>query len=451
MKRFKSLWDRLLFRDKGIIPTKKTIQYYFLFLLGMILISFWHFSWTFIIVATVLAVCLTCLDIFLLPKKEYLTIEREILAELERYQEEIIYLHITNHLPDNYTVTIKDDLPLAFQSALPVEGKIKGKQKTVIAYSIQPLKRGKFNVEKIYTRFQSKLGLWARQITFSEVQQVKVIPNLTETKRYLESAQNYLLHEGIKIRKMRSGTGEFSKVRSYVIGDDPRKINWRQSAKLQDLMTNEYEPEHGKHITILIDCGRIMGVELKEANRLERSVEAAITLATAALQNGDHVSIICFSKEIKAFVPPGQGLEHMDTILQTIYSIEVDAHESNYQYALQYAQSTQRKRSMMVLFSDVQTFINEDYHLFYMKEIRKKHLFVMIGIEDHLLREKIGMYPASARAAMQKSIAQKQYLKQKQVMAKWEKHGLPMLEAPAERLAVTAISHYVDTLNRGLL
>lgn len=380
-----------------------------------------------------------------------MTIEREIPSELERYQEEMIYLHITNHLPDNYTVTVKDDLPLSFQSALPSEGMVKGEQKTIISYSIQPLKRGKFELEKIYTRFQSKWGLWARQITFTNKQQVKVIPNLAETKRYLQSAQNYLLHEGIKIRKMHSGTGEFSKIRSYVVGDDPRKINWRQSAKLQNLMTNEEEPEHGKHITIMIDCGRMMGVELKEANRLERAVEAAITLATAALQNGDHVSVICFSKEVKAFVPSGQGLEHMNTILQTIYSVEVDAQESNYQLAMQYVQSAQRKRSMIVLFSDVQTFINEDYHLFYMKEIRKKHLFVMLGIEDHLLRESIEMYPASRRTAMQKGIAQKQYLKQKQVMAKWEKHGLPMLEAPAERLAVTAISHYVETLNRGLL
>ncbi|WP_347835652.1 hypothetical protein [Gracilibacillus sp. JCM 18860] len=25
------------------------------------------------------------------------------------------------------------------------------------------------------------------------------------------------------------------------------------------MMTNEYEPEHGKNLTILIDCGRMMG------------------------------------------------------------------------------------------------------------------------------------------------------------------------------------------------
>lgn len=60
----------------------------------------------------------------------------------------------------------------------------------------------------------------------------------------------FLMYEGAKVRKYKSGFGEFAKIRNYVVGDDPRKINWRQTAKLQEVMTNEYEPEHGKYITI---------------------------------------------------------------------------------------------------------------------------------------------------------------------------------------------------------
>ncbi|RKJ08673.1 DUF58 domain-containing protein, partial [Butyricicoccus sp. 1XD8-22] len=90
------------------------------------------------------------------------------------------------------------------------------------------------------------------------------------------------LHEGMKIRKFQSGSGEFAQIRKYAAGDDPRMINWRQTAKLQEVMTNEYEPEHGKYITILIDCGRMMGAELKKGNRLERALEAAMTVTAAA-------------------------------------------------------------------------------------------------------------------------------------------------------------------------
>jgi hypothetical protein len=34
---------------------------------------------------------------------------------------------------------------------------------------------------------------------------------------------------------------------------------------------------------------------------------------------------------------------------------------------------------------------------------------------------------------------------------KWEKQGLQMVEAPEEQLAVTAVSHYIETMNRNLL
>ena len=79
-------------------------------------------------------------------------------------------------------------------------------------------------------------------------------------------------------------------------------INWRQTAKLQEVMTNEYEPEHGKYITILIDCGRMMGAELKEGNRLEKSLEAAMTVAAAALKNGDYVSVIGYGDDLDQLI-----------------------------------------------------------------------------------------------------------------------------------------------------
>ncbi len=396
-------------------------------------------------------VSLLIIDAFLLPKEEDIQVDRTIADEMERYDKQMVSIHIKNRTNDTFTVRLRDGIPASFQTIFPFNQSVSSGKTVAIQYEIFPQIRGKFMIDKLYLRLKTKMGLWEKQITYHLPQEVKVIPNLSETKKYLESAQNYLLHEGIKIRKMRSGVGEFSKVRSYVVGDDPRKINWRQSAKVQDMMTNEYEPEHGKNVTILLDCGRMMGVELEQGNRLEKSIEAAITLAVAALQNGDQVSVIAFSKDIKAVVPGGKGLEHLNTILQTIYDIEVDAQESNYALALQYAQSIQRKRSMIVLFSDVQTFANEDHQLFYMKKIRKKHLFVMLGIEDRLLQAQIKMKPDSTLSAMEKSVAQKQYINQIQVIKKWEKHGLPMLEAPVDRLAVTSVSHYIETLNRGML
>ncbi|WP_409972694.1 DUF58 domain-containing protein [Bacillus sp. Bva_UNVM-123] len=280
---------------------------------------------------------------------------------------------------------------------------------------------------------------------------MKVIPDLTETKQYLENAQNFLLHEGLKIRKQKNGVGDFAKIRTYVVGDDPRKINWRQTAKLQEVMTNEYEPEHGKYITILIDCGRMMGAELRKGNRLEKVLEAALTVTAAALKKGDYVSVLAFSKEVKVFVPPAKGLPHLQTILQAIYNLKVDAVESNYAAVLTYLETMQKKRSLLILFSDIGTFLHEEGALIYLKRLRQRHLFLMIGIEDETLQKRINEEPYDIQNTMIKSVAQQQMLVKKREKIKWEKQGLQMIEAREEKLTISAVSYYIEIMNRNLI
>lgn len=344
-----------------------------------------------------------------------------------------------------------DGLPQSFDRPFPLIGNVPKESTIQIKYETTAFVRGLFKIEKLYVRYSSPFGLWEKQRTVNLKDSMSVIPDLTETKQYLENAQQFLQYEGLKIRKQRSGVGEFSKIRSYVVGDDPRKINWRQTAKLQEVMTNEYEPEHGKYITILIDCGRMMGAELKKVNRLERSLEAALTVIAAALHKGDYVSVLAFSKDIKVFVPPAKGMAHLQTILHAIYNLKVDAAESNYAAVLQYLDSVQKKRSLLLLFSDVRTFLHEETALAYLKRLRKRHLFFMIGVEDQTLLKRVIIEPTTVQAAMVKSIAQQQILFKKREKNKWEKQGLQMIEAREEKLAVAAVSHYIDVMNQNLL
>jgi uncharacterized protein (DUF58 family) len=195
----------------------------------------------------------------------------------------------------------------------------------------------------------------------------------------------------------------------------------------------------------------MMGAELTKGNRLEKTLEAALTVTAAALQKGDYVSVLAFSKEIKVFVPPAKGMSHLQTILQAIYHLQVDAAESNYPAVLQYLEMVQKKRSLLLLFSDVRTFLYEVSALSYLKRLRQRHLFLMIGIEDKTLLKIVKDEPIDVPAAMLKSIAQQQLLIKKREKIKWEKQGLQMIEAREEKLAAAAVSYYIDIMNQNLL
>lgn len=451
-KSLQSLWGRFLFQGRGILPTRRLL--FVIGLLSLLLIvlgTISNVSWGYIIAMNIVIVLASLIDIFLLPKKNELQIERTISEEMERGLPYKGQVTVRNHSNVPLVYSIIDELPQSFKRPFPIRKTVDQQSTVTVTYETEASIRGKYDIQKLHIRYQSFLGLWQKQLTVEQADTIKVIPDLTETKRYLNDAQKFLLHEGLAVRKYESGSGEFAQIRSYVVGDDPRMINWRQTAKLQEVMTNEYEPEHGKYITILIDCGRMMGAELTKGNRLEKVLESALTVAAAALEKGDYVSVLAFSKDVKVFVPASKGLAHLQTILHAIYHLEVDSVESNYAAVLSYLETMQKKRSLLLLFSDVRTFLYEENALIYLQRLRRRHLFLMIGIEDQTIVRRIMEKPESVDSAMIKSIAQQQMLFKKREKAKWERRGLLMIEVPEEKLAVAAVSHYMDMMNRNLI
>ncbi|WOV83129.1 DUF58 domain-containing protein [Sporosarcina jeotgali] len=451
-KSSKNLWGRFLFQGSGIVPTKRLLIIFLVLSVALITLgSLLELDWGFLIVVNLLILFGSLLDLLYSPKKNQIHFKRTIVKELERNLSYTVDIEVENTSEHAFNFLLVDGIPQSFKSSFPIKGEIAKETAVQVRYETNASVRGNYEIEQLHCRYTSKLGLWAKQKSVSLVDSVKVIPDLTETKSYLGNAQRFLLYEGSKIRKQQRGIGEFAQIRNYGVGDDPRMINWRQTAKLQEVMTNEYEPEHGKYVTILIDCGRMMGAELKNGNRLEKVMEASLTVAAAALQKGDYVSVLAFSKEVQVVVPPAKGIAHLQTILHAIYSLEVGAAESNYAAVLTYLETMQKKRSLLLLFSDVRSFLHEESALAYLQRLRRRHMFLMIGIEDTALYNRINEEPVDVQTAMVKSIAQQQLLLKKKRKLKWEKKGLQMIEAREENLAVAAVSHYIDIMNRNLI
>src|SRR5699024_4283013 len=144
-------------------------------------------------------------------------------------------------------------------------------------------------------------------------------------------------------------------------------------------------------------------------------------------------------------------MAQLQNILHAIYNLKVDGSESNYPAVMRYLQAVQKKRSLVLLFSDVHTFLHEESGLSYLTRLRQKHFFFMIGIEDEALLALTKQTPEDAKQAMTKSIAQQQVLIKKREKAKWESRGLVMIEATAEHLASAAVSEYIRIINQGLV
>jgi uncharacterized protein (DUF58 family) len=451
IKLFKTWWQQHRFLDKGVLPTPKLLWLFLALVIPSTLAAVWNYGWIVFFSLNSMLILTSLVELWYLPRRNQFSCTRLIAAEIERGQPFEAALQLTNNSGSTTFFRLIDNLPESFANPFPLQGEINGGQTLEIPYPSQASVRGDYLLDKVYFRYQSSFRLWEKQMVFPVKTEVRVIPDMSQVRGYLATAQKYLLNQGVKVKHHRIGSGEFAQIRAYVPGDDPRKINWRQTAKLLEVMTNVYEPEHGKYITLLIDCGRTMGVELTEGNRLERAFEAALTVAAVALQQGDYVSVLAFSNQIKAYIPPGKTMSHLRTILQGIYNLQFDSVEADYAGAFLHLETVQKRQSLLLMFSDLDPFIFAGTPPFYLQRMSRKNHFLLLGISNPMTTKWLKIEPVDTRLAMIKSTAQREVLYKNHSIRRLGKMNIQMLEVPEEQLATEAVSHYIEIINRGIL
>jgi uncharacterized protein (DUF58 family) len=267
----------------------------------------------------------------------------------------------------------------------------------------------------------------------------------------LASMQRSLILEGKRVfRRPMSGT-DFQSIRDYTPDDDPRSINWPATARTLSTKINLYQPERGKIVTLLIDCGRLMGVELDGQTKLDRSLEAALTLAAVALQRGDQVAVLTFAGRILSYIPPGKGMGHLQTIIDAVFDAKSDASESNYALALSHLARVQKKRSLLVLFTDMENALFESELAPYLIRLRRTHPVLMLCLQDPVLYEWSRIAVRRLKDAYVKSMAYKFMGDRRKFAMKMASQGIEVLDVPADELALAAVNSYLEMKARDAL
>lgn len=81
----------------------------------------------------------------------------------------------------------------------------------------------------------------------------------------------------------RLGPGDFHGLRKYAVGDEPRSIHWKASARSDSLMVKEHTVEGLHHCTVVFDALRD---DYADAASFERGVTAAASIVDSAVRAG---------------------------------------------------------------------------------------------------------------------------------------------------------------------
>lgn len=227
-----------------------------LILVGLIPLAFApsrSFAWMWF--CLVVAVCL--LDALGAPSPRTLRLSREVTGPIRADQTTKATLRLTNTTKRHMLLDVRDAWPPSLRpSPCRQRVRLRPGEGVRISTTLAPTRRGTRHADVVTVRSWGPLHLGARQVSFGAPLSLSALPEFKA--RVLLPARLARLHEleGTTPTTLRGAGTEFDSLRAYVIGDDPRDIDWRASARSTELMVRQWRPERDRHVVIVVDCGR---------------------------------------------------------------------------------------------------------------------------------------------------------------------------------------------------
>ena len=165
-------------------------------------------------------------------------------------------------------------------------------------------------------------------------------------------------HPGGDERSTFRGTGlEYSDVREYQAGDDPRTIEWNITARSDRPYVRESLPDRGLDAWLLVDITRSLDWGTARCLKRQLALEFSAVVGQLLIGRGNRVGALLFDDRVRSIIPPSAG---RTALLQLIARLERAAESpaegpTDLGRALTEAGRLIRRPAMMVLISDFMT------------------------------------------------------------------------------------------------
>ena len=316
------------------------------------------------------------------PKKGIFA-RREAPDRLSNGDENPLSIYLENHYDFPVQIQIIDEIPFQFQKRdLMFRTALQAAETQILEYTLRPTKRGEYSFGAVNVYVKSPIRLLKRRYQFSQDKMVVVYPSFLQMRAYeLMAISNRLTELGVKkIRKI-GQSQEFEQIRQYVQGDDIRNINWKATARRNDLMVNAFQEEKSQNVYCLIDKGRVMQMPFGGLSLLDYAINATLVLSNIAIYKQDKAGIITFSDRMGQVLLADRKAGQMTKILDVLYKQKTRFLETDYESLYVHTKTYIRQRSLFLLFTNFETVTSMRRQLPYFRKLAKDHLLIIVFFE----------------------------------------------------------------------
>lgn len=400
------------------------------------------FAWWIVVIAVVAA------DIALLRHADAMDVQRSVENVLSLGAQNRVEVILRSRSRVALKCQVRDEPPLDF--TVDRRGgvcSIPGNGSAGIDYHVRPANRGNYDFGSVAVRATAGFGLVFRQMTFDLRQEVKVYPNLQNIRSLELAAQKERLVDlGVHRTRIRGAGLEFESLRAYVPGDEPRRIDWKATARRAEPITRDFDIERSQHIILCMDLGRTMASRLGLLTKADHAVNAATLLAHVAESEGDWVGLFAFSDRPTAYLPPRK--RHFQQVLDTLYGLQAQGAESDYRRAFLETSQRFRKRGLIVLLTDLVDPESSARLIRYSTLLTRRHVVLCAALSDYELYEIAHRTPTLSKDLYERTVATEMLADRQKALDELRRRGAIAFDATPETLCVAVLNHYLEAKER---
>jgi uncharacterized protein (DUF58 family) len=407
----------------------------------------WLVGFDVVIAAVLLA------DLATLPPRNCFACQREMgrIASLKKPHS--VRLSISNRSTRRLQVSVRDDVPQECRATPEQFGlDLPPQSRSSAHYELEAGRRGAFRMEAVFLRATSRLKLWQRFLRFPADNLLHVYPDMRQLREYaLLARTDRLSLLGMRRARRVGQDNEFERLRDFTLDDNYKHIDWRSTARRGKLTVKDFQVNQSQRVLFLVDCGRMMTGTAGGISLLDHALNAALMLGYVALGKGDSVGLICFADEIQRYVPPRGGMNQMNRLLHASFDRFPRMVESRYDQAFLYLNSHCRKRSLVILITNVIDEVNSNQVSQYLTRLIGRHLPLAVLLRDHAIFDAAGATldndPSLYRAAAASQIVNWR----RGVLADMQRQGVLALDVFPEQMTAPLVNRYLEIKARHLL
>jgi uncharacterized protein (DUF58 family) len=347
----------------------------------------------------------------------------------------------------------QDDVPASLRRAPPALRLTTDRWGEARAsYQAEPLQRGDVRLGPLFLRGQSRWRIAECWLRADLQQTVRIYPNLGEAKRHML----YLLRSRqIEVERRltrRRGLGrEFESLRDFRDGDELRDVCWTATARRTKLITRQYQVERSQAVCLVVDAGRLLRARVGKLQKLDFSVNAALTLAHVALYSGDRVALLAYGRRLQQELGPGRGSPHLRALVEQLSLVRSEVAEADHARAARALLAMQKRRSLVVWITDLAETATTPEVIQAALQVARRHLLLFVTFSEPQIMDLLARAPESSLNMYRVMAAQEMSQRRELLLRRLREQGAFALELPPDQVSTAVVNQYLEIKDRGLL